>query len=132
MADVSTLTPGQTITFELETKVLANEFKNCVYLGQVTYELAVTYDDVDATHANIYSTLPAGTPNDPRQYNYILVKLPSGEKKPVGIPWIKDPVRVVTTCVITVKFYDGSINDANDVKRALNARGYNDFEITVN
>ena len=132
MADVSNLTPGQTISFELETKVLANEFKTCSYLGQVSYELAVTFDDVDATHANIYSTLPTGTPNDPRQYNYILVKLPSGEKKPVGIPWIKDPVTVVETCIITAKIYDASVNDAEDIKRALNARGYSDITITVN
>lgn len=132
MADISGLTPGQTVSFELHTRVLANEFQNVTYLGEVNYEIASTFDDLDATHANIYSTLPEGIPDDPRMYNYILVKLASGSRKPIGIPWIKDPVKIITSSVITIVVKDASANDTAVIKRALNAYGFTDIVITVN
>lgn len=132
MADLSDFTPGQVISFELNTNVLASEYKNCVYMGQVSYDLAILYDDVDAVHSNIYSTLPTGTVDDPRGYNYIIVMLPTKEKKVVGIPWIKDPITVNESCIFTVKIYDADLNSSEKIKRALNAMGFNDLEITVN
>jgi hypothetical protein len=132
MADLSEFTPGQVISFELNTNVLAAEYKNCVYMGQVNYDLAILVDDVDAIHSNIYSTLPTGTVDDPRGYNYIIVMLPTKEKKVVGIPWIKDPITINESCIFTVKIYDADLNSSEKIKRALNAMGFNDLEITVN
>jgi hypothetical protein len=58
--------------------------------------------------------------------------LPTKEKKVVGIPWIKDPITINESCIFTVKIYDADLNSSEKIKRALNAMGFNDLEITVN
>lgn len=131
MADVSKLTPGMVLNFELNTKLLPSVYTNVRLLSICSAMLARTYEDIDAIHANIIATLPAGTPASCDEYNFLIVKLINDEIKAVGVPWVKDPIQVVTRgdIVVTVKNVD--VNDAEGISRALNAFGYSDFEIKL-
>lgn len=131
MADVSKLTPGLVLCFELNTKFLANEYTNVKLISICDATIARMYEDVDATHANIISDLPVGTPSSCDEYNFLIVKLIDGKIKAVGVPWIKDPIRIVQKGTIVVKVNNVDVNDTEVISRALNAFGYSDFEITL-
>lgn len=132
MADVSALNPGQVLSFELETNLLASEYRNVILEGTITYRQARKIEDVDATHANIIGSLPEGTPKSAREYNYLHIIMPNGEERAIGIPWIKDPVNVISTQIIDARIRGMSLDDAEIVAKALRAYGFEDFEIKVN
>lgn len=132
MPDISSLSPGQVLSFELLTNLLASEYRNVVLEAVVGYKQARKIEDVDATHANIIGSLPPGTPKSARDYNYLHITMPNGEERAIGIPWIKDPINVITTQIIDVRIRGKSLDDAAIVAKALRAYGLDDFEITVN
>ena len=132
MADISSLKPGQVLSFELNTNLLASEYRNVVLEAIITYRQARKIEDVDATHANIIGSLPEGTPKSAREYNYLHIVMPSGEERAVGIPWIKYPINVISTQIIDVRVRGMAVDDAAIVAKALRAYGFDDFEIKVN
>lgn len=132
MADISSLSPGQVLSFELVTNLLASEYRNVVLEAVVTYKQARKIEDVDATHANIIGSLPEGTPKSAREYNYLHITMPNGEERAVGIPWIKDPINVISTQIVDVRIRGKALDDADIVAKALRAYGFDDYEIKVN
>lgn len=131
MADLSQLTAGQFITFDLATNVLTAEYRRVEVLGVVGHAIAKTYTDVDAIHANIIGTLPAGTPSKASDYSYLLCKLSTGDIRAVGAPWIRDPIKIVKNVVYTVQIRDGDMNSADIIRKTLQSRGFQDFTIGV-
>jgi len=132
VANVSSLKPGQVLSFELLTNLLSNEYRNVVLEGVVGYKQAKRIEDVDATHANIIGSLPQGTPKNAREYNYLHITMPDGSERAVGIPWIKDPINVVTKQIIVARINGSSIEDGDVVAKALRAYGFTDFQLEVN
>lgn len=131
MANVSAIKAGQTVSFKLHTKLLKDEYQHVVVKGIVGYDIAISFEDVAVHHENIYSTLPQGTPRNPQDYEYLLVKTQSGETKAVGVPWIKDPVTVIESAIIRITVNQASVGDVETIKRALNSYGFTDFNIEV-
>lgn len=131
MADVSNLKPGMVLSFELQTKQLSSIYTNVTLLSICDASLARLHEDVDAIHANIIATLPTGTPVSCDEYNFLIVRLIDGVVKAVGVPWIKDPIRIIerTDIVVTIKNTD--VSDTEVISRALNAYGFSDFEIKI-
>lgn len=130
MADISNVKAGQVLSFKLHTKLLRDMYTRVPVLGVAGYEIAKTYTDVDAIHANIYGDLPEGTPESPSEYDYLLIKDVEEKVHAVGVPWIKDPVRVVKRSKIHVEI-DGDNDTVDLVRKALNGRGITNFKITV-
>ena len=82
MANISALSPGQIISFDLNTTLISGGYRAVKLLANVEYSLAVQYTDVDSKHANIYDTLPDGTPR-----GYVLLTydgMPIGFEKNIG------------------------------------------------
>lgn len=132
MANISALSPGQIISFDLNTTLISGGYRAVKLLANVEYSLAVQYTDVDSKHANIYDTLPDGTPRAAKDFNYLLVEQ-SGKIEAVGIPWIKDPVTVIDNSVFDVQVTGLNLNDgARLITEALQSRGISDFTISVN
>lgn len=132
MADVNNLKPGMTISFELNTKLLAGIYTNVVLQSICDATMARMVGDVDAIHNNIISTLPEGTPASCDEYNFLIVRTIDGVLHPVGVPWIKDPVRIVSKTEISVVVRNVSVDDAAGISAALNAYGYSDIDVKVN
>lgn len=83
---------GSTYSFNVyPVAQLGNNFQNVKALAlldaSTVQQLGV---DIWAMHKNIYPSLPAGTPNDPTQFQYLRIKLQSGTSTIVAIPWIDD------------------------------------------
>lgn len=132
MANISALSPGQIISFDLNTTLISGGYRAVKLLANVEYSLAVQYTDVDSKHANIYDTLPDGTPRAAKDFNYLLVEY-NGKIEAVGIPWIKDPVTVIDNSVFDVQVTGLNLNDgARLITEALQSRGISDFTISVN
>lgn len=131
MADVSNLEPGQVLSFELNTKLLTSDYTTVKLQSICSAPMARRISDIDAIHANIISTLPEGTPQSPDEYNYLIVELIDGDVRAVGVPWIKDPVRVVNKTEINVTVKNVDVSDSEMIRKALNAYGYADIIIEV-
>lgn len=112
--------------------IIKNNFKGVTILGIVDYDRARREIDVDAMHISIYPHLPAGTPNDPRGYDYVIVKYPNGNTTVLGLAWInEDTIQVVESRTISVKIGGVTAADVNRVRAALVQNGFNDLAISV-
>lgn len=132
MAKVSALSPGQVISFDLNTTLISGGYRGVKLIANIMYDLAVEYTDVDSKHANIYDTLPEGTPRSAKDFNYLLIEN-NGKREAVGIPWIKDPVTVIDSTVFDVQITGLNLNEGvRLITEALQSRGISDFTIAVN
>lgn len=132
MANISALSPGQVISFDLNTTLISGGYRGVKLIANITYDLAVEYTDVDSKHANIFDTLPEGTPRSAKDFNYLLIEQ-NGRREAVGIPWIKDPVTVIDSTVFDVQITGLNMNDGvRLITEALQSRGISDFVISAN
>lgn len=113
--------------------ILGTAFKHVEIAGYLPYDSALLFNgELTPIHAEIYSTgqLPEGTPNDPRQYNYYIVKKPDGSTTVIGEAWIDASTIVpvsVKTAHITVP--GASTSDMVKLRNMLAQAGYVDFTI---
>jgi hypothetical protein len=131
------LTPEQlplqaTVSFDLyPSALLETGYKNAKVLGWISAKMA-SYLGVDpiAMHANVFPTLPVGTPNNYEGYPWIHLKLASGEETAIGLPWIKDETLVIAT-TRKMQFTIDSVTPAgqNVILAALSANGYSAVDV---
>lgn len=123
MIDATTLNPGMILTFECRSTFIPNIYTNVKLLAQADSSLASAVSDIYATHANIVGDIPdiGATADD---YNYLIVETTDGERHAVGIPWIKDNLKIVTLTkgVITVEGLGPA--DLNNIIRMIQGRGW--------
>lgn len=119
---------GQRCSFEVyPTSVLGNNFNDVRLEGIISARTAASYGiDIQALHANVYPTLPAGTvPDDAFQYGYIRIQLPSGEFTVLGIPWIRSETVVISTGgKIVLTFEDKTQADLEKILLALSSNNF--------
>jgi len=131
MADTSNIKSGMTVTFKLATKLIKDVYTNVTVKGIVSFDIASAWDDVASQHANIFSTLPVGTPENPEDYEYLLVRTVDGETLAVGVPWISGDITVVTSATLRIPVNNASVADVEKVRTALNGYGYTDLTVEV-
>lgn len=83
---------GTVISFEVyPSSQYGNNFQavtlQAVFNANIARALGFDYI---AANQRVYSSLPAGTPIDPTQYNYFQILLESGETQILGVPWIRE------------------------------------------
>lgn len=126
------LKPGQVISFDMVSPLITNNYRNVKLLAEAGYDLAIGYTDVDSIHANIYDTLPVGTPRNADGFNYLIIEN-GGKREAVGIPWVKEPVTVVTSSVYDVQIRGLDQTEGPKlIREALHSRGITDFTMTLN
>lgn len=111
--------------YERTQNIIRTNFNGCKILGVVDADTVRQFGvDVSALHANVYGTLPAGTPVSPDDFSWLKVKLANGETTFVGLPYI-----IASTLVVvdgnTMAFYVENCNqDVIDaVTRAIATTG---------
>jgi hypothetical protein len=116
------------VSFEVyPSAILGSDFSMVQVLAILDYEslYGIGIDPV-SMHANVYPSLPPGTPNDYRQYSYVKIKLQDGSITALGLPWINDStiaVHVNTQMRVTIS----GINAGTDVAKVRNALIQNGF-----
>jgi len=125
---------GANVSFQVyPSQILGAEFKNVRVDGIIDYATAQLLKlDTAAVHAQVYSSLPTGTPNDHRQYQYLKLTHPNGAVQCIGIPWIKlDTVAVVLSTAISIRVLQAVPGDVEKLRQVLAYAGFNHFEIKV-
>lgn len=122
---------GQTIAFEVyPSSVIGTRFNNVIVRGVVDHS-GVTEFNPAVMHANVFATLPSGSVDDFRKYNYLRLELENGNITFVGIPWIiANSVQVISNqdLVINIPKY-GSYENQEFIKRMLLNNGITEFTI---
>ena len=112
--------------------ILGNDFKNVTVLGVVHPSIAQSFMDIEATHVQVYSYLPQGTPDNARGYDYVMLRTLSGEMTVLGLPWINEATIVnVESGTMVVELVDVTSQDIQRVSDALIANGFHKFNIKM-
>lgn len=134
MAAITDVAAGTYVNLTLVTTIITSAYNNVkVVASQINYEAAklLASNDIDATHANIYSELPAGTPNNPQEYNYVIVERSDGVKYALGVPWISENFAVVKSTLINITVREVTTGDVETIRNALVALGYGDLTLSL-
>lgn len=126
---------GDTVSFEVYPSIfLGTQFKDVVVESVINAETArlLGFDYV-SMHANIYPTLPEGqVPDNPTQYNYLLVKMQSGQNQLVGLPWIiESTVSTRSTTAVFIEVENVGTLDVPAIVVALSANGFKTKNVRV-
>lgn len=126
MLNLQDLPLGATVSFDFHPVAMKGTgYKNAKLLAILDAETARQFIDPVVMHANVYPTLPVGTPDKYNGYYYLKLKLANGETDVVGIPWIKDETFVeVTTKSMRLTIENVPAADQNKVLEALSANGF--------
>lgn len=123
---------GKVVSFQIyPSAIITDEFTNVRLIGLINYEVATGYIEPASMHANVYPTLPTGTPNDYRLYEYVIIRKADGKMTALGLPWIKEDTIVVagsTDLQITIR--GKSIDDIPRLRQILTTNNFTDFDIS--
>lgn len=112
--------------------ILGTSIRNATLTAILDYDVASGFTTPNTSHANIYPHLPAGTPNNPQKYTYLLFQLENGSKIVYANVWIDEAtIRESTTSSITVVVENAVGGDEIKIRDMLALSGYK-FQITVN
>lgn len=126
MTAITDVNIGQRFSFQVyPTAIIGNTFTDVIMEGIISADVARAYGiDVDSLHANVYPTLPAGVPNDPRQYSWVMVRQANGERTVLGVPWIRQETIVLSTGrTLTLTFQDRTQVSYDRIMLQLSAVG---------
>ncbi len=123
---------GAIVQFELYAEpVLGATRTNVKVAGILDYQDAAHYINPATTHAAVFPNLPAGTPNDFRQYRYLKVILQNGNVEAIGLPWIRETTyREIQIADLQFRILAVSPDDRARIEQLLSANGYTAVEIT--
>lgn len=126
MLDLSAIKLESTVSFDLyPAHFLGTSIKNAKVLGLVNAGMAMKLGfDAPANHAAVYPSLPPATPNGFDKYQYLYLKLASGQEAFIGVPWIKEE-SYVEEMIRTVALFIENISPAQEnlAVQALSALG---------
>ena len=118
----TTLAPG----------VLGASYTNAKVLGIVDYNVAVSITNVNYLQKVVYPLLPAGSPSNYEDYNYIIFSTSNNSKLVLATTWINEnSIQLITGTNITVNIANGSLSIIPLLQQQLTAMGLTDFNIST-
>lgn len=117
---------GDYISFSVYPAVfLGNNFKHLKVESVVNAEVAVAMGfDIHAQHANVFPTLPPGSPNSPTKYSFLFLQTVSNERICIGMPWINvSTITKVSTTNLSITVTGAGADKIELVRDALIAQG---------
>lgn len=124
---------GKTLNFTtISPALLGGGWTNVKLLSIVDYDTARRFSDILGKHVGLSPYLPAGTPNDYRQYYYAKLQRADDSIHYLGVPWIvESSVEVVVETDILVRIKGKSHDDLLNIRQALMAIGLEDFTVEI-
>jgi hypothetical protein len=113
--------------------ILGSSYKNVTVRGMMNEASAIRAGCATREiHAQVFSQLPIGTPNNPAAYTYVEFETSMGETLILGMPWIKeDSVQKILSNNYNVKVGGISPTDLPRLRNALLTSGFKTFEIEL-
>ena len=124
---------GKVVSFQLyPSAIVTDDFTNCKIIAVGSHESASGFISPARLHSTIYATLPEGTPNDYRAYEYVLIKKQDNTITAVGIPWVKDnSVVIVGSIELHATIRNKTIEDIELLRKVLMENNFSDIDITI-
>lgn len=124
---------GKVVSFQLyPSAIVTDDFTNCKVIAVGSHESASGFISPARLHSTIYATLPEGTPNDYRAYEYVLIKKQDNTITAVGIPWVKDnSVVIVGSIELHATIRNKTIEDIDLLRKVLMENNFSDIDITI-
>jgi hypothetical protein len=131
MSDLRDLV-GKIITFNLHApSILGSGYTNVKVIGAVTSQIAKTYTDILTQHAQVFSSLPPGTVDSYKGYDYLLIENSNGVIIPIGFPWIQGTPVESESSLTTITFTNLSATQIRDIELILRSNNFNDFSVKI-
>jgi hypothetical protein len=111
--------------YERTQSLIKTNFNGCKILGIVDAGTVEQFGaDPYGMHANVYGTLPPGTPVSADDYNWLKVKLANGDISFVGVPYIIPSTMQVITGATTAFYVENTNQDViAEIVRAIASTG---------
>ena len=124
---------GKVVSFQLyPSAIVTDDFTNCKIIAVGSHESASGFISPARLHSTIYATLPEGTPNDYRAYEYVLIKKQDNTITAVGIPWVKDnSVVIVGSIELHATIRNKTIEDIDLLRKVLMENNFSNIDITI-
>lgn len=117
-------------SFSVYPTIITTVFNNVTVLGVMAYEIATQHADLAALHISYYPYLPAGTPDDPELFDYLMVRLENGEVTILATVWIKENTVVENDSFGVQVLIEGiKTNDIIRLRDVLTVNGFNNYTI---
>lgn len=111
--------------------IIKDDFSNVKLLSVTSHDTALGINLAEL-HAKVYPLLPEGSSNNFKDYLYLVVRLPSGVTKAIGLPWIEpESFKIHTTTDINVTIHNVDSTQVETIKKILSANGYNKLTISI-
>ena len=125
-------TVKKTYTFNtLAPAILGSSYKNAEMLGEISYEIAITRENIDLKYRQIYPVLPPNTTDSPKTQKYFIFRTETGQLVTLCEQWIDmASVQEVGGVKFTISFKDAEPADKNRIRSVLSAMGYTNFTIS--
>lgn len=122
---------GKVYTFNTKSPVFLGAKHERVKLKSILdADTARKFAPIDQLHAQVYPTMPAGTPREIDASMYYVFEAPNRSQVVLSALWIEESsIEVIEHVDITVRMPQSSIGDIEKVRIALTASGFKDFQI---
>ncbi len=122
-----------TYNFETYAPVwLGAKFKNAKLTAIMDYNLAVKFFNPSSHQANVYPSLPIGTPRDHTKYTYYHFRTQNGTEAVFAKEWINmSSVELVTGNTIQVTIFQTTNQDIKNIRELLVSAGYNSISLDI-
>lgn len=126
MSNMDSVNIGDQISFDVyPSAIIGQSYKSMKVMAFLDPDTAAAFEDIATLHAQVYPTLPGGTPNDAYQYEYLRLKSQTGSTVIVGLPWIVDSTVVVDgTETYSFKVSNLSPSQKTEIVNILASRGF--------
>ncbi len=132
---ITTNDHGRIVNFSVyPSAILGSDFTNAKVLCVIDADTASAFMDVQAMHANVAATLPAGFnhPGAYNTYNYVRLQLAGGQRVVIGLPWIiESTIEWQENLKYVIEVNNVNAGDLPMLRNALLANGFNDITITA-
>jgi len=116
----------------LAPAILGTQFNNATLLSIMNHDTAMKFANIDQQAQIVYPALPAGTPNNPQSYVYLLFQTSAGTNVVLANVWINESsITVATTATITVTVTKVTTADVTVIRNILLNAGYNSIQIVT-
>lgn len=124
---------GNTYSFStLAPAILGETYSTVQLVGEMDFKRAMKEQDVQAKHRQIFPLLPPGTPDDPRQYTYLVFRDLQDRETVLGYPWIdQNTIVVATSQTLNLTIPNMTQQQAQNVSDALRLMGIRTFTLTL-
>jgi len=125
---------GVTYSFNTRSPVfLSARIERAKLKSIVDVDIARKFAPIDQMHAQVYPSLPPGTPNNPAATEYLVFEALNKSTIVFAKTWIEESsLQVIEYVSIHVEIPRANITDVELVRRALSAANIKDFVITSN